>query len=285
MATTQDYINQLKIDKQNLVSMLNNMGVEATNTETFTSLTPKVGKIVTDPILQDKTVEITDNGTQTIKADSGYDGLNEVEVITNIASSGGGDTPEKGLIINKYDENGIITEVTIKGLSEIPTAYLGSASSGYITAIQPSKIIFDGIVTKINDRAFNRLQSLKEIVSINSENPFENVTEIGGSAFAYCSGMQMQSICLPNLVTLGVSHVFRTVASLKYMWIGDKITSISTNTLYGTSLNKLYIDLPRAVVETFEGYANNAGTIVCNDDEGFMTKEQFDAIDWATYAE
>lgn len=90
MATTQDYINQLKIDKQNLVSMLNNMGVEANNTETFTSLTPKVGKIVTDPILQDKSVEITENGTQTIKADSGYDGLNEVEVITNVAGTGGG---------------------------------------------------------------------------------------------------------------------------------------------------------------------------------------------------
>lgn len=92
MATTQDYINQLKIDKQNLVSMLNDMGVEADNNETFTSLTPKVGKIVTDPILQDKSVEITENGTTTITADSGYNGLNNVEVTTNVAggnSSGG----------------------------------------------------------------------------------------------------------------------------------------------------------------------------------------------------
>ena len=87
MATTQDYINQLKVDKQNLVSMLNNMGVEATESETFTSLTPKVGKIVTDPILQDKNVEITENGTTTITADSGYDGLNNVNVTTNIGGS------------------------------------------------------------------------------------------------------------------------------------------------------------------------------------------------------
>lgn len=86
MPTTQDYINQLKIDKQNLVSMLNGMGVEASNNETFTSLTPKVGKIVTDPILQDKSITITENGTQTITADEGYNGLNNVEVITNIAS-------------------------------------------------------------------------------------------------------------------------------------------------------------------------------------------------------
>ena len=88
MATTQDYINQLKVDKQNLVSMLNNMGVEATDNETFTSLTPKVGKIVTDPILQDKTVEITENGITNIVADEGYNGLNNVEVTTNVEKTG-----------------------------------------------------------------------------------------------------------------------------------------------------------------------------------------------------
>ena len=87
MATTQDYINQLKVDKQNLVTMLNNMGVEATDNETFTSLTPKVGKIVTDPILQDKTITITENGTTNIVADEGFDGLNNVEVITNIETN------------------------------------------------------------------------------------------------------------------------------------------------------------------------------------------------------
>lgn len=90
MATTQDYIDQLKIDKQNLVSMLNNMGVEATDSETFTALAPKVGKIVTDPILQDKSIEITENGTTNIVADEGYNGLNNVSVTANVASSGGG---------------------------------------------------------------------------------------------------------------------------------------------------------------------------------------------------
>lgn len=90
MPTIEQQINQLKIDKQNLVSELNNMGVEASNNETFTSLTPKVGKIVTDPILQDKSIEITENGTQTITADNGYNGLNNVVVTTNVASSGGG---------------------------------------------------------------------------------------------------------------------------------------------------------------------------------------------------
>lgn len=40
------------------------------------------------PYLQDKEVTITENGTQNITFDEGYDGLNSVEVTTNIESSG-----------------------------------------------------------------------------------------------------------------------------------------------------------------------------------------------------
>ena len=42
---------------------------------------------IQEPKLQDKTVEITENGTFNIVADNGYDGLNNVEVVTNVASS------------------------------------------------------------------------------------------------------------------------------------------------------------------------------------------------------
>ena len=42
MATTADYLNQLKNDKQILVNNLIEKGVDATNEETFTELVPKV---------------------------------------------------------------------------------------------------------------------------------------------------------------------------------------------------------------------------------------------------
>ena len=45
MATTQEYIEQLKIDKQTLVDNLVEQGVEATSEETFTTLVPKVKDI------------------------------------------------------------------------------------------------------------------------------------------------------------------------------------------------------------------------------------------------
>lgn len=42
-----------------------------------------------EPTLQDKSITITENGTTSVVADTGYDGLNQVEIITNV--SGGGD--------------------------------------------------------------------------------------------------------------------------------------------------------------------------------------------------
>ena len=45
MATIQEQINQLKVDKQTLVDNLVAKGVEATNNETFTTLVPKVKDI------------------------------------------------------------------------------------------------------------------------------------------------------------------------------------------------------------------------------------------------
>jgi hypothetical protein len=59
-----------------------------------------------------------------------------------------------------------------------------------------------------------------------------------------------------------------------------------------TNLQKIFINLPRATVETFFGYktfftanSNTTVSIICNDDADFITQEEFDAIDWSTYTE
>lgn len=87
MPTIQQQLNQLKADKATLNTMLNTMGVETTGSETFTELAPLVGKIVTDPILQDKSITITENGTINIVADEGYDGLKNVKINVNVESA------------------------------------------------------------------------------------------------------------------------------------------------------------------------------------------------------
>ena len=62
MATTTDYINQLKTDKTNLVNNLIEKGASAAQDETFTSLVPKVLDIETG-ITPTGTINITENGT------------------------------------------------------------------------------------------------------------------------------------------------------------------------------------------------------------------------------
>ena len=56
-----------------------------------------------------------------------------------------------------------------------------------------------------------------------------------------------------------------------------------------TGLKYLYINMPRTEVEAMPGYSykfvNKAAqevTIICNDDADWITKEEFDAIDWTT---
>ena len=111
-----------------------------------------------------------------------------------------------------------------------------------------------------------------------------------GSAFYACNGIT--KMCLPLITSLigntQTTGSFRNCSGLKQVWIGS---GISANPMAryvfhaNTSLEKMYIDLPRATVETFYGYsyafcndASKVGIIVCNDDLGFITEEEFDAL-------
>ena len=115
--------------------------------------------------------------------------------------------------------------------------------------------------------------------------------EIKDSAFGYCTFPQLS---MPGIQIIG-EYLFDG-ASIKALWIGSSVTEIKQNAFYyGVSLQKIYIDLPRATVEAMSYYdAKWSGTtantqtnaqIICNDDEDWLTQEEFDAIDWATYTE
>lgn len=125
----------------------------------------------------------------------------------------------------------------------------------------------------------------------------DGVTYMGGSnLFANCTGLTQISV---RNVAHFSSNDYTTVAcfqkctGLKAAWIGPAITSngFGRYTFIGcTGMRKLFIDKPRATVESFKNYPHafsnstfSTDIIVCNDDEGFMTKEEFDAIDWSTY--
>lgn len=274
MPSTSDYLIQLQTDKTNLVSNLNTMGVEASNSETFTSLAPKVLDI----------------------------------------QGSGGTTPTKGFTIDEWDNNGYATKITVYGMATIPNYFFGVFNNTYNNSITTSlkKVILPDNITSIGEFAFASAQLLeldKLPNSLTSIGKFsfnsckklkiktipDGVTSLPQSVFSFAT--DIKQISMNNIQTLYSNGSYTTVSpfnnctGLKSVWIGNAITSsgLGRYAFNGcTSLAHIYINLPRTTVEGFTNYSyafmNNTaktGIIVCNDDEGFITKEEFDAIDWS----
>ncbi|MDY5912564.1 MAG: hypothetical protein SPJ62_11300 [Inconstantimicrobium porci] len=71
MGTYKKYIDDLEIQKNNLVTALNNKGIEATNTETLNTLVPKVANIEGAKEEQEKTASASPNGAVIVTPDTG----------------------------------------------------------------------------------------------------------------------------------------------------------------------------------------------------------------------
>lgn len=151
-------------------------------------------------------------------------------------------------------------------------------------------------LTRIPDNCFGQCTGLTIKTLPNS------VIEIASWGFSKCTGLIQLS--MNNVTTMSGSYTsnssFNGCSSLKALWIGSAITNLPAYMVYdrdylsqaAASLIKIYIDKPRATVEGFAGYQyafcgsrKTTDIVICNDDEDWLTKEEFDAIDWATYTE
>lgn len=303
--------------------------------------------VYTPPTLQNKSVEIITNGTTNITADEGYDGLGNVEVVTDIVPS-----IETG-IIAKGTSGGYLTELETFGFTSIPRDYMRTTTTtnqqntimsnatslklnegitnigkyAFYRVNETLDVIFPSTLTKIYDYAFYNCKGIKA-----TELP-DNITHIEDYSFYNCSGLELTKLpdkifvidtyafygasnikikSIPDITTIytgafiGCSSIpqlsmntryieggsttgaFYNCTGLNAVWIGSSIITISTYAFNGcTNLAKIFIDKPRATIEAMTSYSNKFGatnaTIICNDDEGFMTQEEFDAIDWSTY--
>lgn len=78
---------------------------------------------------------------------------------------------------------------------------------------------------------------------------------------------------------------------LRAIWLGSKTNKNMGRYAFSKNenLKMIFVDKPRVDVEALSGYSTQFGatdaTIICNDDTGFMTKEEFDSIDWVTRLE
>lgn len=127
--------------------------------------------------------------------------------IQNISS--GGATPEKGIVINKWDSDGYATDVTIVGITQIPSyAFYNYDSSG-------------------NDNSGNIFSD--HLINANLPN---ELTYIGASAFSGCRELILNE--LPSGITSLSKDTFYRCVSITEMVIKGDITSISGHTYSGS---------------------------------------------------
>ncbi len=131
------------------------------------------------------------------------------------------------------------------------------------------------------------LKTIPDGVSRLENNTFisNSFTQISMSNVTYIGGTSTTNGCfklMPNIVAFWIGSAITNAGLLRY--------SLSSNNV--ANYKKIFINLPRATVQSFTNYtyafcnsSSKQSIIVCNDDAGWLTKEEFDAIDWENYVE
>lgn len=138
---------------------------------------------------------------------------------------GGGETGN--VVINSWDNEGYATEISIKGLTEIPNYYLYSTTNSnqkdFITK-NLIKVNLEDTVTNIGAYAFYYNQKLENI------NFPSNLTTIGQQAFNYCA---FKTLNIPSGVTKIENETFRNNISLEEVIFNGNIQSIGSYSFLG----------------------------------------------------
>ena len=151
------------------------------------------------PVLQSKEIEITENGTTNVTADSGYDGLSEVEVTTNVSSGGGVEeyfTPTIGASNSAYGSG--ISEM----IKKIPSDTVISGQSLYrafrYSGIEEIPLLDTSNVTNMYE-CFTGCTELKTIPLLNTS----EITTFEG-AFYDCTLFET----LPQIDTQNANNMY-----------------------------------------------------------------------------
>lgn len=136
--------------------------------------------------------------------------------------TGGGSTVTKGIIINECDENGYATDVSLVGMTSIPSHYFAVDSYDYANALSKfvKNIQLPSGVTSIGHSAFRNCKNLA-LTSLPAR-----ITSIGSSAFSNCTNLALTS--LPEGITNIESGAFRSCTSLALTSLPSGVGSIET---------------------------------------------------------
>lgn len=193
------------------------------------------------PVLQNKSLNITENGSHTITPDTGYDGLSRVDVSVNV-SGGGSSAPTVGFVPSEWDADGYITNGTWYG-KDIPAGAFCN-SSVTVRGWRLNNIALPDNLDCINTSAFHyctdlSLTTLPDTVRYIKSSAFYRCTslqleklpnslrDIDNSAFLGCTSLALTSIDnISPFVTVLDQNVFSGCTSLQISVIPAQINKI-----------------------------------------------------------
>ena len=259
--------------------------VEELNGEELT-ITKNGEYIPTEPInAYTKVIADVPNDTSDATATAGDIASGKTAYISSglVEGTGNISTPvTKGVVINSYDADGYPTDISIVGLTEIPSYYFYSTmdTNGAIFSRAGANFRLSNNITSIGDRAFYGCYSL-ELTSLP-----ESLTYIGGYAFHGCQNLKITSI--PAGVTSLPSYCFRACNSLNELTILGDITSISSRA-FETDANLEKVILPNVTsVPTLGSNVFNLTPISKGTGYIYVPDSLVDsfksASNWSTYA-
>lgn len=195
-----------------------------------TELADRVEEMVKANTEQEKTVDITENGTLEIVPDEGYK-LTKVTANVNVSGD------------NKLFQfvDGTLTEITAEDL-EGATKIRNNA---FYQASTITSVVIPNSVTEIGANAFNYCIKLITITIPNS------VTTISRSVFHDCTALI--TITIPNSVTSLGTSIFQNCNSLTSAVLPNSITTIPGSTFYNCH-NLANVIIPNSVT-TINSYA------------------------------
>jgi hypothetical protein len=248
---TSDIINSIKTNLTNAYTKLNDKGATIPTNKNIENLASTIETVTGggSATLQTKEITITENGTQSVTPDEGYDGLEQVDITTNVPT-GGGDIPEKGFVVNNWDSDGFPTDISIYGLQTIPAYYVCGerGSMRYVTNITLPNI--DNLI--INNYCFYNSVNLKTLnnsnkISIVKEGAFRfcnkleaidlsNISQTILYVYTFSENYALKSVILPsNKINKISSYCFNSCKILETIALSDTLLTIGEGIMYAGS--------------------------------------------------
>lgn len=135
--------------------------------------------------------------------------------------------PTKGFVVDAWNTSGYPTEITIVGLTSLPSNYFYQYSSYKNVFGYALKVNLPEGLTSIGSTCFYRCSNLKTIKLPST------LKTISTQAFYLCSGLEY--IELPSSLTTLENAVFSSCSALKTITIPSGITALNQNCFYDCS--------------------------------------------------